>query len=495
MMHIPERIYGIENEFAIVGQESDGTLRDVHDSKISNLINLKPMPETYIAYEPIQQIHRAWHSNGSCTYIDTGAHPEHASSECRTVRDAVAYNKAGELLASRMFGRRKQDETSFLLFKNNLGYSIDVKNANIFGQFGCHENYLLNTCDFHLWSYDYDKKITLFQPLIPFLATRQIFDGSGWWEQDGTFHLSQRAFSIENEGGRSSTFNRPFFQIKTTDTGKDMRLHIICGDANICEFALYLKLGTTSLILGLLESNCCPIIKYHNAVDALKKISCSCDPSLRLFELQDGSCLSALEIQTIYFEAARTHLKDATFANEDAEQEAHQILVYWEQVLHAIANHDHKWKRGRIDYATKEYLATTYLEKMNNVTRSKASLIRKTIDIMYHGITDATMQRRIKTKWSDRRILTDEEIDYATRYAPQNTRARMRGLFINHVLETSLYLNAGVKCDLGWNYITLWNNMKKISLDLPYGLVTHTNDFNHFFTLIQEMNSQSQMAT
>lgn len=494
-MHFPTRLYGIENEFAVVAQTSDGTFIDVMDTCISNLIQATPTKNSVLAKEPVEGMERVWHTNGSCTYVDTGDHPEHATAECLSVRDVVKYNKAGEVLVSRVFDGTYSNQREmywstalamknirFLLFKNNLGYNICADTAGICGQFGCHENYSLSTDRLYRSTLEYNQKLELLKPLIPFLATRQIFDGSGWWETDGTFHLSQRAFSIQREIGSGAMADRSFFQIKTGDTGVDARLHIVSGDANMCEFALYLKLGITSLVLALLESGCCPILDYKNVIGALKQISRYGDPHMRLLQIKNNSALSALEVQSIFFEALRAQLPHANYANEEIEEEVKHIMLYWEQTLNAVYNRDDEWMRGRIDYATKRSIAEMQIHKMKiHNQRSDVSLVRKTIDIMYHCVSNPTLQDRIKARWPERRIVSDDEICHCLLHAPPNTRARMRGIFVQTLIDKGKTVTNG----LTWNQFTVSDELKNNFLDLPDGFISNSDEFEKFLLLLK----------
>lgn len=500
-MHFPLRLYGIENEFAVVAQTSEGTFIDTLDNRISHMIEAMPIENSVLVKESIRGAERVWHTNGSCTYVDIGDHPEHATAECLSVRDVVKYNKAGEILASRVFdhvypnpleanGRRLaglSHHMKFLLFKNNLGYDIYADESTISGQFGCHENYLLYTNSFlitPLTTHDYDQKIQiLLKPLIPFLATRQIFDGSGWWEKNTSYHLSQRASAIQTEIGGGAVSTRSFFQIKTGDTGSDTRLHIVSGDANICEFALYLKLGTMSLVLALLESGCCPVLNCKNTPAALKEISRYGDSCIYPFQTQDGTPLSVLNVQSIFFESVRAQLPSATYANDEIKAEVAQTMLYWEQTLNAFYNCDDEWMRGRIDHVTKRYITETHIRKQKINNPSELLLVRKTIDIMYHCVSNPTLQQKIKNKWHDRRIVDDNEIHHATLHAPQNTRARMRGMFVQALLDKGRRVSDG----MGWNQLSVNYKGRRDFLNLPHGLVANSDEFEKFLLLVKKM--------
>ena len=130
------------------------------------------------------------------------------------------------------------------LYKNN----VDGKGAS----YGSHENYLMS-------------RQTPFSAVIagltPFLVSRQVITGSGRvgigpsGDEPG-FQLSQRADYIEVEVGLETTLKRGIINTRDephADADKYRRLHVIIGDANLAETSTYLKLGTTSLVLDLIE--------------------------------------------------------------------------------------------------------------------------------------------------------------------------------------------------------------------------------------------------
>ncbi|MDP3770042.1 MAG: proteasome accessory factor PafA2 family protein [bacterium] len=423
-MHFPQRIYGIENEFGVIGEYPSGAQTDIlfDDEDGIGYITLEPMEHSVIASLPMP---RVWHSNGSCTYLDSGLHPEHATAECASIHDVVRFNKAGEILSSRMFERKTPYGLKFLLFKNNMGCD---EQGNIFGEFGCHENYYLHG-SLCIDVMDPTAMIK-FQPLIPFLITRQIFDGAGWWDTSGNLHLSQRAHGMSKEFGHGSTHDRSLVQTRIGDTGSTSRMHLICGDANILEFAIYLKMGTTALVLALFEANRCPGLVCMNSIEALKFISRSADPNLPTLKIQNERMFSALETQFLFLNAVRQELPGATFANDEIEAEVKRIVYYWDAALNAIEKHDEEWMRGRFDYATKQYLIERQCARLGITDESKKFLLRKNFDIFYHGIYDRTLQERMNKMWNKRRIVTDAEISNAMLNPPINTRARMRGMFV-----------------------------------------------------------------
>src|SRR5579872_2449815 len=184
-------------------------------------------------------------TNGARLYVDH-AHPEYSAPECTNPLDAVIWDKAGERVmeAAARHVASVPGAAKLQLYKNN----VDGKGAS----YGSHENYLMS-------------RQTPFSAVIagltPFLVSRQVVTGSGRvgigpaGDEPG-FQLSQRADYIEVEVGLETTLKRGIINTRDephADADRYRRLHVIIGDANLSETSTYLKLGTTALVLDLIE--------------------------------------------------------------------------------------------------------------------------------------------------------------------------------------------------------------------------------------------------
>ena len=233
-------------------------------------------------------------TNGARLYVDH-AHPEYSAPECTDPMDAVIWDKAGERVmeAAARHVASVPGAAKLQLYKNN----VDGKGAS----YGSHENYLMS-------------RQTPFSAVIagltPFLVSRQVITGSGRvgigpsGDEPG-FQLSQRADYIEVEVGLETTLKRGIINTRDephADADKYRRLHVIIGDANLAETSTYLKLGTTSLVLDLIEEGVdLTDLALARPVHAVHVISR--DPSLRAtVALADGRELTALALQRIYLD-------------------------------------------------------------------------------------------------------------------------------------------------------------------------------------------------
>ncbi len=317
--------------------------------------------------------------NGGRIYIDMG-HLEYASPECRSLVDAVAYDFAGDRLLQAAVEKMGADgEVAF--YRNNIDHRTDAT-------FGCHENYLMRR--------DTEFDEAGIGTLLSFLATRQIFTGSGrvgvareYAFDPGSppagvkvdFQLSQRADHMVNDIYQWVQFNRSIINARDeplADFRRYRRLHLLVGDSNVCPFATALKIGTTSLVLTMLEERSLPVdVILADAVIAMRKISHEGTGRAEVM-LEDGRQRGALEIQETLLAHARRVL-----AGRDGETD--WILESWGFTLEALRE-DHSRLLGGVDWVTKRWLLETFRDS-EGVEWDDPWL--ESLDLEYHHIDPA----------------------------------------------------------------------------------------------------------
>lgn len=359
-------------------------------------------------------------TNGARLYVDH-AHPEYSAPEVTNPLDAVCWDKAGELImaeAARVVEAGMTDglpgavPPPIRLYKNNT----DSKGAS----YGTHENYLMR------------RDIPFGQVaagLIPFLVTRQVFAGAGRVSigQHGQlpgYQLSQRADFIEAEVGLETTLRRPIVNTRDEPHASAeayRRLHVIIGDANMSEVATYLKLGTTALVLDLIEAGRMPDLTLLEPVPAVRTISH--DPSCRaLIELEDGTELTAVQVQWQIWEAARKLVDENGIADDDTQTEA--LLARWESVLTRLED-DPMLCATELDWAAKLRLLNGFRDR-DGLDWDHPRLAA--VDLQYSDIRPASgLSHRLAARGALERLTSDEQVHDAVDRPPPDTRAYFRG--------------------------------------------------------------------
>jgi proteasome accessory factor PafA2 len=354
-------------------------------------------------------------TNGARYYVDH-AHPELSTPECADAREVVVWDKAAErvLVASMAAASKLLPEgQEILVHKNNS----DGKGNS----YGCHENYLM------------DRAVPfgrIVHGITPFFVTRQLFCGagkvgceaSGVASADVPFQLSQRADFFEEEVGLETTLKRPIVNTRDEphcDAQKYRRLHVILGDANLSEVATFLKVGTTALVLAMIEDDELPRdLSLVAPVQALRRVSWDLSLSLPL-ELADGGRMTALDLQWQYLEYAKKYA-EARGLEAVGESVGNEVLQRWEQVLSGLET-DPMSLADQLDWVAKRRMFEGYRERHGlgwDDTRIRA------LDLQYHDLRpDKSLYERLGLE----RLVSEEEAVSAMTEPPTTTRAYFRG--------------------------------------------------------------------
>jgi len=350
-------------------------------------------------------------SNGARYYNDH-AHPEYSTPECTTLAEIIAQDKAGERILAECARRRNShlpagQETR--LYKNNTDF--------IGHSYGCHDNYLMSR------GVPWDRIV---RDVVPFLVTRQIYCGAGKLGiegedqvgQPGIYQLAQRSDFFSVLCSIDTMNRRPIVNTRDephADAARYRRFHVITGDANMSQWATALKIGTTALVLELIEGGFAPQFELADPIAATKQISR--DQSYAwIIELKDGRKISALEIQRLYLAAAREHCV------HDADTE--WVLREWESVLEDLAR-DYWLCRDRLDWVAKKFLLET-LRDAENLSWSDPWL--QSIDLEYHNVSfDHGLYYELVREGQMRRLVAEDAVKDAIFHPPKTTRAFFRG--------------------------------------------------------------------
>ncbi|MES2460923.1 MAG: proteasome accessory factor PafA2 family protein [Armatimonadota bacterium] len=362
--------------------------------------------------------------SGARLYNDHG-HPEFSTPECTTLRELIASDRAGERVMQACAERRMNRMGGGLvaLYKNNTDFHGS--------SYGTHESFLIQR------SLPFDQ---LLEGILPFFTTRQIFAGAGKVGTEhagGTtasdkipFQLSQRADFFSTIASVDTLYNRPIVNTRDephADARRYRRFHVICGDANLCEMSTLLKVGTTLLVLRLLETGwrVPQGIQLRDPVAAIKQISQ--DQSFRWqAERFGGGLIGAVEIQRAYLAAAKEKLTGLS-------DETDTVLVEWEQVLNRLEA-DPMSLSDTLDWAAKRTLLEEFREA-EKLEWSDPTLI--SLDLEYHNVDpEAGLYYGLEQEGRVRRFVTDDEIAAAVTHPPAGSpRAQVRGLAVSKFAE------------------------------------------------------------
>src|SRR5256712_1256100 len=384
------RIFGLENEYGLTCT-LNGERRLSHDI-VARYLFEKVVPGARHA--------NVFLENGARLYLDTGFHPEYATPECDDVAELVIHDKAGERIVDDLRHQAEQRlredgiEGNILLVKNNTDSAGN--------SYGCHENYLVSR------DVPFQR---LAEVLIPFFVTRQIFAGAGKVLQTPRgFHycLSQRAQHICQEVSGATTSTRSSINTRDephAEAERYRRLHIIVGDSNMPEGATYLKIGTTALVLDMIEDGFFDRdYSLQSPVQAIRDISH--DPTLReAIKLKDERTITALQMQLEYLEPATRYVDSIS-----PDPATKDVLARWTDVLTKLETDPMQLGR-ELDWVIKRQLIENYMNRHRLTWRDpKVSLL----DLQYHDIRpDKGVYYRLVANDHGDRITDDETLQQA----------------------------------------------------------------------------------
>ena len=450
------RIYGIETEFGCLPPASDPFLSpDFVSIKAKDCVFYRDglgIVDMHYRGRDEPPGNGGFLFNGGRLYIDMG-HVEYATPECIGLFDLVAADRAGERLVQRALDQLGlADSAAF--FKNNIDHYTGAT-------FGCHENYLVRR--------EVPFSQVLLPTMLPFFVTRQIFAGAGRVgchtdifeygnaEDEGVgFQLSQRADHIVTEIYQWIQFSRAIINTRDeplADWGLYRRLHLLVGDSNMMEYATALKVGTTALVLQLLEEQERVIgddIKLLDPVQAIRDISR--DMTYRWeVQLEDGRYTTATEIQRAYLDLAERYLRGR-------DEEGDWVLDEWRFVIDAL-EHDPGCLVDRVDWVAKKWLLE-YFMREEGLDWQDTWI--QSLDLEYHNLNAArSLYFDLYERGMVKRVVSDEQINQAITHPPVDTRASARSRVMRALTDQK------TRYQIDWDSICVGDD-KFLSLDDPF---------------------------
>ena len=403
------RIFGLETEYGVTCAAQDG--RGLSADEVARYLFRK-----VVAWGRSSNV---FLRNGSRLYLDVGSHPEYATAECDDVRQLVTHDRAGERILEGLVADAQQRleheglPGTIHLFKNNTDSAGN--------SYGCHENYLVRRQG------DFSR---LSDVLVPFLITRQILTGAGKvlsTPRGAVYCLSQRADHIWEAVSSATTRSRPIINTRDephADAEHYRRLHVIVGDSSMSETTTMLKVGTTDLLLRMIEAGI-PMreMALENPIRAIREISHDLT-GMHPVTMANGRTVTAVDLQEEYL----ARVTDFLASEGGPTPENKQVLDLWERGLRAVRTGDLSLVDRELDWVIKYRLIERYRAK-HGLELSDVRVQR--LDLAYHDISRTEgLYNLLAAKGLVERVTTDLEIFEATAVPPQTTRAKLRGDFV-----------------------------------------------------------------
>ena len=424
---------------------------------------------------------RVFFRNGSAAYLDLMRYVEWCLPECKGVMEAVACDRAaGYILEDAVqkveqFLQEKYPGVQCFMYKNNVSSATDSTSQVTYGT---HENYsllaqpakehmhhhyaLLDTLSKQYLSEGpinlYNGVIAASVMLIPFLVSRQILCGAGSIVQkpEPHYEISQRAQFMHCDISQSTTKMRGIVNTRDEPHAKDYyRVHLTCGDANMLEYATVLKLGTTGLMIRMIEEQ-----HFHPQSLIVKNPwlvfqDISKDTQLRekytVFCYNTEKQFSAIDIQQYFLDTVVDFI-----AKQGSNAETENLLEYWQATLDALRKNPENLF-GKVDWITKKILLDNVKKKWQSVSSLAG------VDLRYHLLNRKKgLFYKLEERHPEWRLTSEEKVLYYKDNAPA-TRAATRTKTVDMLRKENKIISA-----VTWGHIYDETNGLLTTLEDPF---------------------------
>lgn len=422
-------------------------------------------------YENCDRTTSVFLPNGARVYSESaGSHLETASPECSFAREALKFDKWFELFVCWAVRKLKEKhDIDAVFYKKNTDSKLEnfkiLQNTR-----GCHENYFSEK-KFGIWLKNSEKilsnSITSFTPasidpeinyFILFLITRQIFTGAGGvmfhfsLDEEGVYMISPRTHFLDAIISPSSTTGgsngRPIIHLRPESLSHDdkyFRNHLILGDANMADLSIFLKFGTTSAVIEMLEENFWDRrLCLDNILDApklLKAISKDLTLNNVPIRLKNGKSYTVLQIQRKFYRNWQKYLRHTHQGGEKTE-----IAERWLEILGRLEIDDEKLYE-QLDWKIKMRLIRNFVDK-KNLPLNHDKVIN--LDKVYHSPDPKVsfyyiLKNRPGAQFES--LVSENEILEADKTPPEN-RAKLRAYL------KKLFEELNLKSTVNWDFVT-----------------------------------------
>lgn len=278
------------------------------------------------------------------------------------------------------------------------------------------------------------------QQAMAFLVTRPVLTGAGTLHPDERFGLSEKGPSMIRGSRRSvdredrciwdggnlckGVLGLAMFHWRHFAAlfGRRQRLQLGLSDSNVTQIAELLKLGTTALVIDMVEAGALadlpPLLR---PIDALQAVIG--DPTLRASIRWGDRSLTALEVQRLYWERARRFVRDSATPS----LEAMELVELWGRTLDGLER-DPASQVGRVDWVTKRFLLDTAGE-------GEPWAVRKTIDLKLHQLGPEGYLALLEAEGLAPRVVGLVEVAEAIHTPPPDSPAGIRSRLIRELQD------------------------------------------------------------
>ncbi|MBT1180556.1 Pup--protein ligase [Bifidobacterium sp. CP2] len=432
-----QRIFGVETEYgvAVTGADHPIDAGQVAMTMFQPVVSRSRSTNTYL-------------DNGSRLYLDVGSHPEYATAEARDPMDALAADAAGERIMASLAAQAQER----LRGVHGLGATIHVFKNNVDSAghaFGCHENYLVRR---------FVPLETIERQLLPFLITRQLYTGAGRFAADG-FQITQRADFLDEAVSSATTRSRPMVNTRDephADPDAFRRLHVIIGDSNRSQWATWMKLAVTHLVLCVIEDavrrgvpSGFEGLGFADPAAANRAVSRWLDGGAASGSAVSGDVgdVDPLAMQERYYAVVASFVRDRHDALDASlpVTSVDDVLAQWRWALDALRDRDFAALSHRVDWAAKYRLAQAMRRRRPDVP--PVQLERLELD--YHDVANGRLYGSLVAHGGLDERLAADAVAAARHTPPHDTRAALRGAFVRRALD------AGVRFSCDWTTMTV----------------------------------------
>jgi len=440
MTRLEGRITGTEMEWGLLARASVDDDYEQPDDKMAEKV-IKARHEGLYRCISFGML-----SNGGRLYVDVGQHVEYATPEDTSFMGTVANEIAGENILYDAAETLRNDG----VFRNVLLSKRVVDDE-------------LKTWGYHMsFCADAEKlriDVNGLRPLGAHLATLNVLTGAGAvipTRSGAEFVVSQKTLNLNCDFSQSSHQNyQPLISLRSealADPELFSRVHISSMDANMSPWATWIKLGTTSIIIRMMEEGFLRPIELEGQMFETA-LQVAHDPNLESkTTLEGGKTIRPIDIQMRLLAQAKRFAK-----TEYVSDEERAVLREWERALGDMT-HDPELLIDRVEWVARRAALRRFMGK-HGLSLTNDIVLEKDRQWSYIGPLGigSKLREGLWKKW-----MPNERIKDAYLVPPASTRAFVRGAMIRQYYE-----QGRTDVQANWEYVGVTGQKTKI-MPNPY---------------------------